>query len=109
MSEKLKPTPGESLLLWRRRKGMNQVDAAAHFEIPLEHLRAIEAGRGLRAPRIHLGTLRPYEVCYLLRRRVTPELTQRALAQRLGLTRLWVIQMEGGVAPCDRLVKYWKL
>ena len=35
------------------------------------------------------------------------ESKQREIAAALGCTRLWVIQMEDGKAPVERLREYW--
>lgn len=69
--------------------------------------RAWEAGKrsDFTAPRI--GKLKDFEKCYLLRRR--KRMTQRELAKRICCTRLWVLKMEEGSAPAERLVQYWKV
>lgn len=106
-SLKLEISLAESLLLWRRRVGRNQVEAAAYFGATVDHYRSWEAGEHpSKPPRLALGALRPYETCYLLRRR--RGVTQESLAKAIGCTRLWVIRMEDGSAPCNRLVAYWK-
>lgn len=106
MSAVLTPTKGESLLLHRRRKGLNQIEAAKEYDVPVDKYRDWEADRRLDdQPRRHLGELKPHEVCFLLRRRSGK--TQREIAAALGCTRLWVIQMEDGKAPVERLREYW--
>lgn len=103
---KVTPTKGESLIIWRRRKGFNQVQAAAEFEVHPDRYRDWEADKRLEhQPRQHLGPLKPHEVCYLLRRRENK--TQREVAQAIGLTRLWLIKMELGEANPERLLEYW--
>ncbi len=97
----------ESLVVWRRRKEYNQTQAAAEFGVHVDRYRAWEAGRGEPIPRRLLGQLRTHEKCFLMRRR--RGLTQKALARLMGCTRLWVIQMEDGKAPADRLKQYWKV
>lgn len=100
------PTRGESLLLHRRRKGMSQADAAREYGVSPDRYRDWEKDRRLRdQPRRHLGQLKPHEVCLLLRRRAGK--TQREVAADLGCTRLWLVQMENGSAPVDRLREYW--
>lgn len=102
------PTRGESLFLWRRRAGLNQVQAAETFETNVDTYREWEADqREAGQPRKHLGELKTHEVCVLLRRRAKK--TQRQLAIELSCTRLWIIQMENGEAPIDRLREYWRL
>lgn len=100
------PTRGESLLLWRRREGLNQTQAAAAFEVHVDKYREWEADRSpADQPRKHLGQLKPHEVCLLKRRRAG--ITQREVAAEIGCTRLWVIQMENGDAPTERLCEFW--
>lgn len=106
MSAAVKPTKGESLLLHRRRKGLNQIEAAKEYGVPPNRYREWEADCRLDdQPLQRLGQLKPHEVCLLLRRRSGK--TQREIAAALGCTRLWVIQMEGGKAPVERLREYW--
>lgn len=106
MSATLTPTRGESLLLARRRKGMNQIEAANEYAVHVDKYRDWEADRRTDdQPRAHLGQLKPHEVCFILRRRAGK--TQREIAAALGVSRLWVIQMEDGKAPVDRLREYW--
>ena len=110
MAPVITPTPGEALVIWRRRKNLNQFDAAKELDVPVDRLRQWESdAHATKPPQRHLGKLKDFEVCYLLRRREKPKLTQRELAKRLGCTRLWVIQMEEGTAPAERLKAYWKL
>lgn len=100
------PTRGESLVIWRRREGLNQVDAAAKYGVHPDRYRDWEADkRDDDQPRKHLGQLKPHEVCYLLRRRAGK--TQREVAAAIGMTRLWVIKMEEGTAPVERLREFW--
>lgn len=104
--KKVTPTKAESLLIWRRRRKFKQVEAAAEFGVSVDIYREWEAARRLHdLPRQHLGHLHPHEVCLLMRRR--EEWTQRQLADAIGCTRLWVIQMENGDAPAERLREYW--
>jgi len=111
---KMKPTPeslrsmtnGETLLIWRTREGFNQVTAAAQLRVQVALYREWEADRR-KPPRRQNGKLHPRERCLIARRRMG--LKQRELAQRLGVSRLWVIQMESGAAPPDRLCEFWGL
>jgi len=106
MSATVTPTKGESLLLHRRRKGLNQIEAAKEYGVHPDRYREWEADRRLDdQPCQHLGQLKPHEVCFLLRRRSGKK--QREIAAALGCTRLWLIQMESGNAPVERLREYW--
>lgn len=101
------PTPGEALLIWRRRNDWNQVQAAEKLGVHVDRYREWETDKLADAPRKPYGHLKVHETCFLLRRRA--QMTQRALAKLLGCTRLWVIRMEEGTAPSERLKLYWKV
>ena len=106
MLNKVTPTKGESLVIWRRREGFNQVQAAHQYAVHPDIYREWEADRRSHdQPFYHAGALKPHEVCYLLRRRDNK--TQREVAQAIGLTRLWLIKMELGEANPERLLEYW--
>ncbi|MFA5510820.1 MAG: helix-turn-helix transcriptional regulator [Candidatus Kapaibacterium sp.] len=108
MAAIMTPTKGESLLLWRRRKGLNQVQAASEYNVHPDRYREWEADRRTEdQPRQHLGELKPHELCVLARRRAGQ--TQRQVAAAIGLTRLWVTKIENGEASPDRLQEYWGL
>lgn len=103
----LTPTRGESLLIWRRREGLHQIKAAKAFEVSADKYREWEADRSPGdQPRMHIGQLKLHELCLLRRRR--KGMTQREVAVKMGCTRLWVIQMENGEAPIDRLLEFWR-
>lgn len=96
---------GETLLIDRRRRGLNQADAAASHGIG----RAVYSRWELdlsRGPRVRLGRLRPHERCLLYRRRAGT--TQGEVAEALEVSRYWINQMEVGRASCDPLLWYWE-
>lgn len=100
------PTKGEALFIWRRRRGLRQVEEAANRGVHPDVYRDWEADRRPDTqPRQQLGPLKPHEMCVLLRRRAG--MKQKELAQILGCTRLWVIKMEEGTAPSGMLREYW--
>lgn len=100
------PTPQENLYIWRRRKNMNQVEAADALGVTVDRYRAWETGEVTTAvPYRNAGKLSIPEKCVLLRRRAG--LTQREIAETLGCTRLWVNHMEKGTVPVDRLQEHW--
>lgn len=107
MAAELKPTRGESLLLERRRKAENQLEAAARYGVHVDTYRAWETDeRPKDVPHYNAGHLKPHEVCLLRRRRAGK--TQREVAAAIGMTRLWVMKMELGEASIDRLKGYWE-
>lgn len=108
MATGLTPTAGELLLLDRRRRGYNQVEAAAMYGVRPDRYRDWEADRRTTdqpKPRSRVGRLTLREQCFLLRRRAGK--TQRELAEEIGLTRVWVHKMEEGSAPVARLCQFW--
>lgn len=98
-------TKGESLLIWRRRLGFNQIQAAGECNVQPDHYRDWEMDKREDAPRRLLGQLKPHELCLILRRRAGK--TQREIASALGCSRLWLIHIENGNAPVERLCDYW--
>lgn len=102
------PTRGERLLLARRRAGQNQAEAADALGVSIDTYREWETDvREKEQPHKQLGELKPHEICFLMRRRAGK--TQRQIAVEMNCTRLWIIQMEAGEAPVDRLREYWGL
>lgn len=83
---------------------MNQVTAALQLSIHVDQLRAWEAGLK-NPPRRQLGKLADREKCVIARRRSGKK--QWQVAEELGCSRLWVIQMEDGTAPPQRLCQFW--
>lgn len=69
--------------------------------------RAMERGDDpdFPAPKVSLGTLRPEEQCFVLRRRKGAR--QRDIARQMGVCRTTVYNMELGLAPVAPLVAYW--
>ena len=107
MLDKLTPTRGESLVIWRRRKNLTQIEAAKYYSVHPDIYRDWESDkRSHDQESYHAGELKPHETCYLLRRRAG--MYQKDLAAEMGISRLWIIQMEDGTAPVERLVEYWE-
>lgn len=99
-------TAGESLLIHRRRNSLGQVEAAKNYGVHADIYRDWEADKRKKdQPRYSAGSLKTHEVCYLLRRR--EGISQRELAGKIGMTRMWVIKMEEGTAPVERLREHW--
>lgn len=101
----LKPTKGEALLIERRRLRETQMGAAARYRVTPDKYRDWEADRRDDAPRPQKLRLQPFEICYLKRRRAGK--MQKEVASQIGVTRLWLMKMEQGEAPADRLVEFW--
>ena len=100
-------TPGEELMLLRRRLGETQKDAAIRNCVPLSRYSLWERDldQGPR-PGITLESLAPHERCLLYRRRVG--WTQKKVAADLGCCRRWMNMMERGEVDSSALVCYWE-
>lgn len=102
-------SPGEALLLWRRRQGWNQAKAAKHFKVSLFTLKLAEYDRmpyfkyDLEQQSIKLN---PNERCLIYRKRAKK--TQVQVAKEIGCGREWLRLQEKGRVPCDSLLKYWE-
>jgi len=104
MVEKLKLN--EALLLSRRRAGDGQARAARRHGVSLYRYRRWEAGVELDGiPRPRLGKIRAHERCLIARMRAG--LTVAEFAKVAGVSRWWLIRMEAGQVPVDRLLAAW--
>lgn len=103
-------TPGERLTIERRRKKENQREACARYEVSRRVYGNWELDRPRAAdptiPPVDLGTLMDHEACFLMRRR--GDWAQETIANELGVSRVWLAQMELGNEPCAQLVEYWR-
>ena len=102
-------TKGERLLLDRKRRAETQAQAAVRYNVSpkiygLWERDQYEASMGIDTSFL-LGRLKPHERCLIRRRR--EQLTQGALAKRMGCSRWWLLRMEQGEAPVRDLVEYW--
>lgn len=98
-------TQGERFLIARRRHGWSQREHAAFLGVTLYRYRAWE-GDAEKAPSMPLGRLQPHEECFVRRRRAGIPL--QAMADRLGVSRFWLAQMESGRAPVGALEAWWR-
>lgn len=101
-------TLGERLLVARRRSGESQYSRARNYGIHRNVYGRLERDTednifGIVAP--ELGELAEDEICLILRRR--SGLTQEECAEKLGVTRFWLNQMETGKVSCSELTKFW--
>jgi DNA-binding XRE family transcriptional regulator len=99
--------PNERLLLVRLRRELTQQQMAADLGVTTNTYRRWELGQLGGCPKLPLGKLREHEVYRLMRMRAG--LTQGALAREIGVCRIWVVHMESGRAPIQRLASYWSV
>lgn len=100
--------PEEKLRLWRLRMGLSQTQAGERFGCSAWVYGEMERGRCEIPCYAWKGVfaVRPHEFCLLSRLRSGME--QDEVALELGVSRIWVVNMEKGRAQCDRLVSYWE-
>lgn len=99
-------TKGQRLRVDRQRRGETQRQAAKRLDVAHKRYRYWEWDEYTwDAPRVKLGRLAPHERCLLLRREAG--LSQRELAEAIGVTRQYLNKMEAGKTSCRRLVEYW--
>ena len=106
MLEDLQLSKSEKLLIWRRRSGLTQAQAAQEHQV--SHRRWGRWERGDEEPTVDkdITTLAVHEHLLIVRRR--SNISQEEVARDLGCTRAWVQMMEAGLNGCEQLVRYWK-
>jgi DNA-binding XRE family transcriptional regulator len=100
-------SPSEHFIIWRRREGLSQRQAAAPLGLSQRKLYQIEREeiKNYKGEMPFLGSLYSYEKCFIFRRR--SGWTIERLAVTIGVSRYWCNLMELGKAPVERLVDYW--
>lgn len=103
----LKLTPGEKLLIWRRRMEWNQAEAAGHYRVSIFSYVLAEYDKkpDFKYKKNVVLTLRDNEKCLILRRRSGK--TQSELATELDICRNWLRMQEMGTVPCEKLLQFW--
>jgi len=102
-------TPGERLLLHRRRHHWTIRKAARHWRVPVsryvrwEHDEVYSSDQ----PSPELGRLDLHEQAFVCRRRAG--VTRAELADQLGLSMRWVTMMERGRVDATKLATHWDL
>lgn len=99
-------TPGERLLIHRRRSGESQEATSRRLGMTRNAYGRLE--RDSEESRIttpQIGELSADEICLIHRRRSGK--TQEECAEELGVTRFWFSLMETGKVSCEDLVAFW--
>jgi DNA-binding XRE family transcriptional regulator len=100
--------PHEKLRIWRRRMQINRKQAARTFKVGTWTYGRMERGEvpipdlPWHGPRV----LTPAERCQAYRLRAG--VTQEHVAAELGVSKVWVVQMENGGQKPDKLLDYWE-
>lgn len=101
-------TRGERLRIYRLRRGETQGAAAKRMVVMpyIYHQWEVDGEcAGPVCPNVAVGPLRGHEWCMIARLRT--KLTQRQVAEKIGFSRNWTLQMERGEQPWERLVEFW--
>lgn len=100
-------SPGEKLLIWRRRMDWNQAEAAGHFNVSIFAyvLAEYDKKEDFKYKKNIQITLRDNEKCLIYRRR--SKKTQSQVAKEAGICRNWLRMQEMGKVPCENLVRFW--
>jgi hypothetical protein len=98
-------TPGENLLIWRRRQGLTQDFAATMFKVSVDRYQDWETDRSTLGRPKKRQVLKIFEICFLKRRR--SGMTQAQVASSVGVCKFWIVKMEVGEANINRLRDYW--
>ena len=101
-------TNGEILMLWRRRRGWNQIDSANYHGVSIFKLKLAEydKSKDFKYRNFKLGQLSPHEKCLIYRKR--NGITQTQLCQILECSREWLRLQESGIVSCSKLLAFWE-
>lgn len=107
-NKKLVPTPGELLLVWRRRLKWNQTQAAKYYKVSIFNYKLAEYDKlkNFKYEEFKFWPLHDYEKCVIYRKRSGK--TQIELGRELGVGRYWIRLQELGSVPCRKLIAYWE-
>jgi DNA-binding XRE family transcriptional regulator len=105
---KLTLSQGEQLIIFRRRNNITQDEMANSYELDRNTYGRIERDVE-RNPRvdIKISDIENFEICFIFRRR--SGLTQAECAAKIGISRVWLHEMETGQSNCKRLLTYWRI
>ncbi len=100
-------TRGEKLRLVRKRGKQTQSQAAKRHKVSVHIYRRWERDdEETTIPSVAVGRLAMHEQCWILRLR--EDMSLEDVANKIGVCRWWLCQMEQGEAPVERLAEYWK-
>lgn len=101
-------TSHETLLIWRKRLGWNQTQAAKECRCSIFQYKLAEYGKPIEGFTYPLKTLHlePHEKCLIYRKRA--KLKQSEVADKLGICRNWMRQQESGKIDAARLLSWWE-
>lgn len=101
-------TPGELLLIWRKRMGWNQGEAAGYFGVSIFKYKLAEYDKAKDFPyKKNLKfILRSNEKCLIYRKR--SKMHQSQVCRELNIGRYWLGLQELGKVPCTKLLEFWE-
>ena len=97
---------GEWLLNQRNAAGNNQQEEARQRKMNVRTYNRHESGEYDQGRGTWMLELEDLQKCLILRRRAS--LSQQQLADKIGVTRYYVMRMETGKANPKRLISFWK-
>lgn len=97
---------GERLVIYRRREGLSQAQAAKRYKVGRKLYARWERDEADDGPDVFIGSLYTHERAYLSRRRA--DVSRQQVADSIGVSAFWVTLMERGKKPCDRLLEFWE-
>lgn len=103
---KRKLTRLERWLLWKRRLGLTQVEAASDYNVSEDTVVGWDRGNG-KIPSVGIGRgdPTPGEMCWLARRVARREIND--IARDLRVTRISILNWEKDRGGTQRLIRYW--
>ena len=106
MQRHISPTPGERLLIWRRRNGTSIPEACTIFETSKTIIKKWEQGERHDVPYVELYMLQAWERCFLVRYRNRISLVTMAIT--MGVHRDTITHWERGRKDWTKLADYWQ-
>ena len=103
-----KLSPGQKLLIYRRRLGETQEEAASRLGMPESSYCCAELDRahGWKIATPRLGGLREHEKCLVFR--LLHGMSQQEVADAIDRSRYWLGRMERGEVNSATLCRYWR-
>lgn len=108
-ADEVRYTRGEKLRIWRRRANLTQTQAAKRFGVTFQVYREWEHDLDVSKaqPSVQVRGVKSHELATIMRERAG--LCQKQLADRIGMSRIWVCKMERGATNDRALRQYWNI
>ena len=103
---KIVASTGEKLSIQRRRQNWSLIEASTYYRVSISKYAAWELDKHRDQPKVFVGMLSLFELCFLARVRTQTTLEEVSTAL-CGLATTEIERMEIGKVPCIALVEYW--